>query len=185
MPRCFDFFAGLRRLWQFSLSLLRGSRASIVPEDTSVLVIESDSEEEQPVTAPSVGSPSDWWLVDTAPEPSPAVLALAGSLRRGAEGPHHIALAYLRGRQAALIRRGELGAFHGPRCNLRNRYYVVLSTGQSSEAFYTRSYNIYNTAVKYSNGNFDVQSISHGFASESEVRAFCLGAGLETLPRFR
>lgn len=184
MPRCFGFFSWIRGIWQ---SLVPGAFAhsSLDSGDSGVVVYESDSEDEPTAPTQTEVQSLDWWQRDTAPEPSAAVLALAGSLRRGASGPTDISVAYIRGRQAAAIRRGELGAFHGPRCTLRNRYYIVLSTGRSSEPFYTRDYSVYHAAVKYPNGNFDVQSISHGFAAEAEVRAFCLGAGLESLPRFQ
>eukprot|EP00438_Fugacium_kawagutii_P006829 Skav227027 [mRNA] locus=scaffold456:250651:251202:+ [translate_table: standard] len=183
MPRCLQVLAGLRGLWQFLLGLCRPPAAAVVAPGPTVIDLSSDSEGE----AGPAGhlAAVDWWLVETAPEPSAAVLALGVSSRRGAEASEHIALAYHRGRQAAAIRRGDISAFHGPRCNLRNRYYVVLCTGRNQEAFYTRSFNIYCNEVKLDNGNIDTQAICHGFPSEAEVSAFCLGAGLGALPRFR
>lgn len=187
MPRCFDLLLRLRNFWQAGLQAFRAPTELEESSSGGVLVVESDSDSDSPLPTAvgGAGDSLDWWQVVTDPGPSPAVLALAGGLRRGPDGPKKIARAYHRGRQAASIRRGELGAFHGARCDLRIRYYVVLATGRNIEPFYTRDYGTYNTAVKYPNGNFDIQSISHGFAAEAEVRAFCLGAGFEGLHRLR
>lgn len=134
-------------------------------------------------TAP--GPDLDWWLVET-PEVLPAVVAALGPrLRTGnADSVHRITCAYTRGRQAAAIRRGEAGGFSGPRSDLRVRYYVVLSNRRGVDPYYTRDYRTYLLDVK-EDGVYDVQSISHGFASEAEVTAFVLGAGLAALPPLR
>ena len=132
-----------------------------------------------------IAQAEDWWLVET-PEVLPAVVAALGPrLRTGnVDSVHRITCAYTRGRQAAAIRRGEVGAFSGPRSELRTRYYVVLANGRGVEPYYTRDYRTYLEDVKPS-GTFDVQSISHGFPSEAEVTAFVLGAGFRSLPQLR
>lgn len=95
-------------------------------------------------------------------------------------------LAYQRGLQASAIRRGEIGSFHGRRAALRNRCYVVLRGPHSEEPFFTWSLGEHEAAV-YSPGGSRISdtSISHGFASQAEASAFCIGAGLRGLPETR
>ena len=125
-----------------------------------------------------------WWERRTTSAPSPAVLALAGNIGPAGElsAEDRISLAYLRGRQAAEIRRGTLPHFVGERCTLKNRCYVVLRGGVIDEPFFTWSFPVHQRAVRTDpDGGFSRRAISHGFPSQTEATAFCLGAGLDSL----
>ena len=127
---------------------------------------------------------ANWWESITPVHPGPQVLAQASQLREGGglSGIERIKLAYGRGRQAAQIYRGEVFNFSGSRCTLRNRCYVVLRARHHQVPFFTWTLGTHQTAVRPPPGDFDHQAISHGFASQAEARAFCLGAGLRDLP---
>ena len=138
----------------------------------------------EPTTAGVLEPPLDWWLRTVDPDPSPEILSLARQLRPG--GAHtptqRIELAYQRGRQAAQIRAGLIFNFWGERCALRNRCYVVLRGGESDSAFFTWDYPTHQAAVRTGpSGEFSNRAISHGFPSQAEATAFCLGAGLDGL----
>ena len=149
----------------------------------------SSFHERSSTDAPSVvggtagGEEEPWWLRATPLEPGPHVLELHSRIRDGGgfSAVERIRLAYLRGRQGASIQRGEDTHFTGARCNLRNRCYVVLAARHHLDPFFTWSVETHQRAVRPPPGNFDHQAISHGFASQAEARAFCLGAGLPDL----
>ena len=127
-----------------------------------------------------------WWLRPTPAEPPQSVLALASRLSAaGSElSPvSRIRLAYNRGRQAASIYRAEQRYFAGERCHLRNRCYVVLHSDVRPSPFFTWNLRTHQEAVRCgTGGSFRATSLSHGFASQAEALAFCLGAGLSSLP---
>lgn len=141
----------------------------------------------EPSAAPTAdGDELPWWERETAATPSGAVFALASQI--GPAGTlsavDRIALAYQRGRQAAQIRRGTIYNFWGDRCSLKNRCYLVLRGGIEEEPFFTWSFSVHQRAVRTeSDGGFSRRAISHGFPSQTEALAFCLGAGLDGLPR--
>lgn len=152
---------------------------SAVPSEAAPTVVESVTE-----AAPDV---VPWWEVTTPLEPTALVLALRSRIggTPTLTSEQRIRLAYLRGRQAAAIKRGEIPHFSGPRCELRNRCYVVLQSGSESgiEPFFTWTFAIHQSAVRPEpTREFSSRAISHGFASSSEAIAFCLGAGLPSLP---
>lgn len=127
-----------------------------------------------------------WWLHPTPVEPPQSVLALASRLSAaGSElSPlSRIRLAYSRGRQAASIYREEQRYFSGERCRLRNRCYVVLHSDVRASPFFTWNLRTHQEAVRCgAGGSFRATSLSHGFASQAKALAFCLGAGLPSLP---
>lgn len=127
-----------------------------------------------------------WWLHPTPAEPPQSVLVLASRLSAsGCElSPlSRIRLAYSRGRQAASIYREEQRYFSGERCKLRNRCYVVLHSDVQASPFFTWNLRTHQEAVRCGpGGSFRATSLSHGFASQAEALAFCLGAGLPSLP---
>lgn len=132
---------------------------------------------------PRIGS---WWLHPEPAQPGPAVLALASQLRAsGTDSTHRIRIAYLRGRQGASILRGDDTHFSGPRSQLQNRCYVVLRARDHPEPFFTWNLATHQAAVRPPPGDFDRSAVSHGFASQAEARAFCLGAGLPDLASLR
>lgn len=143
-----------------------------------------DSTTTSPRTAVEATVP--WWERETEVSPSGAVLALVSQI--GSAGSlsavDRIALAYQRGRQAAQIRRGEIFNYWGNRCNLKNRCYIVLRGGVEEEPFFTWHFPEHQRAVRTDPGGGIAQrAISHGFPSQTEALAFCLGAGLDSLPR--
>lgn len=118
-----------------------------------------------------------WWERTTSAEPGPAIYLLGFQLQ--SDSNERILGAYLRGRQAAEIKRGERGSFAGYRAPLRNRCYVVLWAPQTADPFITWDYPVYLRAVRNSDDSgFALNSISHAFPSLAEATAFCLGAGL-------
>lgn len=131
----------------------------------------------------AVDEAEPWWLQAAPLEPGPHVLELHTRIRDGGglSAVDRIRSAYLRGRQGGAIRRGEDTHFTGTRCTLRNRCYVVLAARHHPEPFFTWSVDTHQRAVRPPPGHFDHQAISHGFASQAEARAFCLGAGLPEL----
>lgn len=142
-----------------------------------------------PASASAAGTASGpWWSRVTPEQPGPQVLGLSSQLRDSGEisALGRVRLAYNRGRQGASIYRGESTHFVGDRSPLRNRCYVVLRARHHTSPFFTWNFATHQTAVRPPPGDFDHQAISHGFASQTEARAFCLGAGLldlaETLP---
>ena len=132
---------------------------------------------------PTAVATTQWWEVTTPLQPGPHVLALSSQLRASGDlsAAERIRLAYGRGRQGASIYRGEATHFTGDRSSLRNRCYVVLRARHHQQPFFTWNLNTHQEAVRPPPGDFDHQAISHGFASQAEARAFCLGAGLPDL----
>lgn len=140
-------------------------------------------------TADTSGAASDpWWLHPEPAEPGPAVLALASQLRAGSSSTDQVSrirAAYQRGRQGASIIRGCETHFSGPRSQLQNRCYVVLRAREHREPFFTWNFGTHQAAVRPPPGDFDRIAVSHGFPSQAEARAFCLGAGLSDLAPLR
>lgn len=129
-----------------------------------------------------------WWRRSVAAE-CPILVAAFGSRLQDLPG-HTVrdrqSLAYQRGRQAAAIRRGEQGYFTGPRVPLKNRCYVVLRGPATEDPFFTWNLSAHQAAVvSPRGGGISRISISHGFPSQAEALAFCLGAGLRGLPETR
>ena len=132
----------------------------------------------------SQGSGLTWAHRSTSTTCPASVLRLAASLR-GA-GEDRIRVAYLRGREAAAIARGEQEGFRSDSQGGRRVCYVVLLCEETPEPFITFSRAAYFRAVHTGpGGSCNPDSISHGFASRAEAQAFCLGAGLGGLPRRR
>lgn len=131
-------------------------------------------------TATGPAAVDRWWERITPVEPGPQVLSLSEQLRGGGElsGIERIRLAYCRGRQASSIYRGEISYFTGSRSGLKNRCYVVLRSRDYPNPFFTWTFATHQSAVRPPPGDFDPAAISHGFPSQAEARAFCLGAGL-------
>ena len=128
------------------------------------------------------------WYERTVPAALPTrLLQLSERLVGGCSlsGKERLELAYSLGRQASAIARGEIGAFTGDRCSLKNRCYIVLSFGQPERSFFTWHYPIYMAAVGTTDSGFDSSTVSHGFASRSEALAFAVGAGFRELPETR
>ena len=146
--------------------------------------VESVPESSTPASLPV---PASWWLHPEPLVPGPAVLALASQLRAsGSPSPvDRIRAAYQRGRQGAAILRGVDTHFSGPRSQLQNRCYVVFRARGHSEPFFTWNLGTHQAAVRPPPGDFDRAAVSHGFASQVEARAFCLGAGLPDLAPLR
>lgn len=137
---------------------------------------------ETPVTDPDP-APLPWWEVETPATPGSSIYVLGRPLQD--DSNRRILWAYLRGRQAAAIKRGELGCFSGPRSDLRNRCYVVLWTVSTPDPFVTWDYSLYIQTVQGTRPTIEVNSISHGFPSLAEATAFCLGAGLRSCAEIR
>lgn len=129
-----------------------------------------------------------WWLRPVLPV-CPVIAEALGSRLQDIPGysvQQRQALAYQRGRHPSAIRRGERGSFSGPRVPLKNRCYVVLRGPQVEEPFFTWQLGIHQEAVYSPDGQGIASiSISHGFHSQAEALAFCLGAGLRGLPTTR
>ena len=141
-----------------------------------------------PTAPPSVREPALAWFERTVPAKLPTRLLHLSDRLVGVcslSGKERLELAFARGRQAAAIARGEIGAFTGDRCSLKNRCYIVLSWGQPDRSFFTWNYPTYIAAVETSNGGFDSSTVSHGFASRSEAFGFAVGAGFRELPEPR
>ncbi len=152
---------------------------SLAPSEAAPAVAQTTTE--------AVPETARWWEVTTPVDPSPLVLALRSHIGGSPTitSEQRIRLAYQRGRQGAAIKRGEISYFSGPRCELRNRCYVVLQGGRDSdtEPFFTWTFAVHQAAVRPEpTREFSIRAISHGFASSSEATAFCLGAGLPSLP---
>lgn len=132
---------------------------------------------------PTAAAANAWWEIASPAQPGPQVLGLSSQLRAagGISAVDRIRLAYERGRQGASIHRGESTHFTGDRSTLRNRCYVVLRARHHSQPFFTWNFSTHQGAVRPPPGVFDHLAISHGFASQAEARAFCLGAGLPDL----
>lgn len=163
----------------FPDSAATSSSWSVVPSEAAPTVAETATE-----TAPEE---VPWWEVVTPVNPTPLVLALRSRIggTPTITSEQRIRLAYQRGRQASAIKRGEISYFSGPRCELRNRCYVVLQGGRESdsEPFFTWTFAVHQDSVRPGpTREFSARAISHGFASSSEATAFCLGAGLPSLP---
>lgn len=178
----------LSRGFRTVVSILSWFRNRRVPN----LELSSDSDSapsssSSPVgTAAASGADPDsvpWWERTTAEYPGALVFYLGSQLQSDSED--RIRFAYLRGRQAAAIKRGELDCFSGPRAQLRNRCYVVLWSVHTEEPFVTWNYALFLSAVQGSSGGFEINSISHAFPSLAEATAFCLGAGLRACAPLR
>eukprot|EP00438_Fugacium_kawagutii_P027605 Skav231508 [mRNA] locus=scaffold84:205076:205681:+ [translate_table: standard] len=157
------------------------------PSSTGAGSAFQDTAGDSPV-APAATLAEDWWLREVAPEATPEVLLLARQLRaeNDLSPAERISLAYQRGRQAALLRRGSIHNYFGARCTLRNRCYVVLRGWDSEDIFFTWDFPTHQAAVRGGpTGEFARRAISHGFPSQAEATAFCLGAGLDDLPATR
>lgn len=140
-----------------------------------------------PGATPTVPEPG-FWFEHTVPAALPRrLLHLSERLVGGCSlsGKERLELAYSRGRQASAIARGEIGAFTGDRCPLKNRCYIALHWDQPDRSFFTWQYSTYIAAVGTADGGFDFSTVSHGFASRSEALAFALGAGFRELPETR
>ncbi|CAE7362816.1 unnamed protein product, partial [Symbiodinium necroappetens] len=87
-----------------------------------------------------------------------------------------ISAAYLRGREAAAIVRGEATCYSSEGASGRRVCYIVLFCGSINEPFITFSKHVYFKYVKTGpGGTWDPESVSQGFASQSEAEAFCYG----------
>lgn len=142
--------------------------------------------------APSEGGyfadPTEWFLNEPQPLTAELIAELASSVSSisARSSPTRIQLAFDRGSQARLIRVGSLRYFHGDRCELANRCYVVLAGDFVDEPFFTWNLALHQRSVRTGPGGvFSRAAISHGFNSEAEARAFCLGAGLPGLAPLR
>ncbi len=62
---------------------------------------------------------------------------------------------------------------------LDNKVYIVLRSGDGRPAFWVRTKSDYIRALWEP---LPATSVSHAFASQAEGIAYCLGAGLESLP---
>ncbi len=132
--------------------------------------------------------PAEWFLNEPQPLTAERFSELAGSVvsAGGLSAVDRISLAYNRGQQARLIRVGSLRYFEGARCNLTNRCYVVLAGDLVNQPFYTWNLTLHQRSVRTGPGGvFSRAAISHGFNSEAEATAFCLGAGLPGLAPLR
>ena len=145
--------------------------------------------------APAAGSSSagsardlSWAFRETDASCPGSVLRLARSLRSlsGSSPTERITSAYLRGREAAAIVRGDRTCYSSESVPGRRVCYVVLFCGGCSEPFITFSKNVYFAYVKTGAGaTWDPEAVSHGFATQAEAEAYCRGAGLEGLPQQR
>ena len=133
------------------------------------------------------GSPT-WAHRTTSADCPPSVLRLARSLRStsGGSGEERVRRAYLKGREAATIVRGEAECYTSDTSTTRRICYVVLLAEGVNEPFVTFNRSVCFNYVKTGpGGTWNPDSVSHGFASQAEAEAYCFGAGLLGLPRRR
>lgn len=170
----------------FSTQILAGEEEG----SSAVTLIARDRDPVGPTSTAAAASstaPTLWWERAVPRDLPESVLCLGSRLTGGCSlsGKERLELAYARGKQASAICRGEIGAFAGERCYLKNRCYVVFFKDEPERSFFTWSYSTYSAEVGVAEGPFDPNTVSHGFASKTEAFAFSLGAGFSDLPETR